>query len=388
MSLRAERVEAVVWLEAGQGLVRTIDLVPPEAELTSFSASLLAAAAASEQARPGKLMVDRPELFQAIEKVAQELGIEVELDAGVGHTVRAFLGHSQLDYSYLGHGDVSTEQVAEFFQWAADYFELEPWEMLEGEDQIVVEGLTQDPLTCTFLSHLQVHLSPDQVFSLRAACPEGALKLELARYGWPIHAAGAPVLVREDRPERPNPTAAELELMTTLLSAMVAFLLVREDELELVSPEGRQVRVRWHETSESTNQPMSEAELDRRIQHFWDAGQPHQAIGVASRACREEPVLSKLERLAELYFRLGLYEQAHELWSNFRDDSSADWLAVAALCEHRLGREPAFYRRLHRAQAKNPGLGGRLLGGRDGFSRRWSVHWQRCPEALAQLANS
>ncbi|MCA9791649.1 MAG: hypothetical protein KC910_07625, partial [Candidatus Eremiobacteraeota bacterium] len=281
ISLRAERVEAVVWLEARQGLVRTIDLVGPDAELSSFSTSLLAAmhqpAAGAEQACPAKLKVDRPELLEAIRPVAEEHGIEVELDAKVGQTVREFLGHSQLDYGYLGHGDVAPERVNEFFRWAADYFELEPWEMLEGEDQLVIEGLTERRLTCTFHSHLQVHLGPDQILLLKPASPEGVLKLEIEQHGWPVQAAGAPVLLRTDRPERPGPTAQELELMSALLSAMVAFLLVREDELELVSPEGQRVQVCWHEGSETPALPMSDDELDRRIQHFWDAGEPHQA---------------------------------------------------------------------------------------------------------------
>ncbi|MCA9793883.1 MAG: hypothetical protein KC910_18870 [Candidatus Eremiobacteraeota bacterium] len=401
-----EKADAVVWLEAESLQVRTLDLIPVDAGLTHFSRGLLEAMHSGEFPPPGRLLVEAPEQLVALGGVAELEGIPVEVDQGAtalaSTSIRPLLEQLKEGpgYGYLLNGDIDPDRVGEFFRKVDEFYDLEP-----PQGYLVIEGITPEPLYAdtfspTTVPSLRLYYSADfynqissgltdAIFSLSSLFltqaspkfPHLALQLEVLCKKWVVHPLGLPMLLNLGRPERVHPTADELELTISVLDHLIAFL--DPDPARPVSD----VVMEWFEPEERYPVPEASHQLDARVEELWSQGEPYQAIGLARRSLRLTATSLRRQRLADLYFRLGLYDQALSLWSAFREDKTPEWQAVGALCECRVGHLASGRRLLKKVLKKAPDLGGRLLhvGSQDEFSKRWRGHWQACPEAIQAL---
>lgn len=277
-------VDVMIWVEKKTGVIRAAEMVPSDCELSAFPASLARAMESplvGKPARPGRVLVDRPGLLEAIEPVAREAGFKAELRPSLAEldTLVAALEEDMGQgpgFSYLDEGDVTSEEVEAFVTAAIAYLDIEPWTYAEDYELLRVEGLEPTPVLCSVLGAagiergLAIYLTPEAAdLYLSGQVPERideapalgvtllapeevppGLEAEIFQWGWPVHPDGFPLLLRSDRPERSAPTSSELALARKVLEALTAFLAA--DPMEAVwgpstvkLSSGETVEVEW-----------------------------------------------------------------------------------------------------------------------------------------------
>ncbi|MGE0494264.1 MAG: hypothetical protein AB7S38_33945 [Vulcanimicrobiota bacterium] len=400
------KADAVIWVDGESQRLRSLDFVPVGSGLTHFSRGLLQAIHDGEAPPPGRLLVEAPAQVTALGGLSELDGISMEVDPSATSlawsTMRPILEQLKAGagYGYLIDHDLDPDRVGEFFRKVDEFYDLE---LPSG--YLMLEGLRAEPLYLHLaplrtLPALRVYYSLDfynliasgltgAVFSFPSLfltqaspkVPHLALEVEVLSKGWVVHPLGLPMLLNLGRPERVHPTADELELMISVLDHLIAFL-----DPDSGRPPS-EVVMEWFEPSELTPVPESDQQLGARLEELWAQGVPYQAIGLATRAVSLQASSLRRHWLADLYFRLDVYDEASLLWSTFREDKTPEWQAVGALCECRVGHLASGRRLLKKVLKKAPDLGARLLqaSSEDEFSKRWRGHWQSCPEAVQVL---
>lgn len=372
-----------VWVESSTGKLRCLDMVDAGSEVAEFSRSLLTAVQGTGQSaepyRPGRVVVDRPELLESVESVARSHQIEALLDPEIGD----YLGGLVRDledfmsdgpgFQYLATEDVEPEEVEAFFQQFNSFLRAAPWEDYYDSDVLTVTGLGAEPLQCSILGAdgtpgLALYLDDDaRELYLSGLVHDGheapalvallvepgeigpGLAGEIALHNWPVHPGGVPTMMRVDREERPHPTAPELALMTKMLEAVTVFSYEEDVECEPLH-----FRLSSGEfVSVSCEDALEEDPLDV-VESFQESGEIMEALVAAEVGLGMFPDYDALRyRLAELLHSNRYFERLRMLCREFRGDKSIEWLLVSALADFECGHLPSCQRTLQKAVKKD-----------------------------------
>lgn len=423
-------VEAEIWVDTRSGQLRMLELVPAGSDLSSFSANLWRAITEPIRGetpyRPGEVVVDRPELAQALMSLAQEQKIQVSTEPAVAEAFDDVVEQMEAEladgpgYQFLADEDVDPALVAAFYEQANRYLDLEPWMAHLDSDWIAVEGLEKEPLFCSILgaggepglamcwtragaeefAHGRVgpdHDIPSLAFMVQRDDElRPGLQGELLEHGWPRHSEGAAVLLRGDRPERPQPTNDELRLMTSVLEAVTLFLASqakRSKKVKLAT--GQTVSVRYDKKlSEIVPEVDDDGWLFMMLDQLSDAHRLEEALDVAAGALYSAPYLnfSVLSRLVSYLLRLERYQELEDIWEKFAPTGPPEWSYVGALNAIARGKTALGKKRLKEGATSDLEVGKRILGlsssPDDDFAEIWRPLWQANPEAMNLLAQA
>lgn len=146
--------EIVIWGDSTHGLLLGYDVLtggaPAEAVLPSFIAALERPFPAGGPPRqPNTVRVLRPEMADAIRRVAEPLGIAVEVVAALPMLDDAYRSMEQElavlaapeppDQGYLEQTDIPEPVLADAFAAAADFYRDKPWKRLTNTEPFLLE---------------------------------------------------------------------------------------------------------------------------------------------------------------------------------------------------------------------------------------------------------
>ena len=420
-------LEVEVVVEGGTGVVRITEFVPASSSMESFAETLLCAIEQpippGASYRPGVLVVDRAELAMAVRALTLELGIEVEVQPQVKTELGALIEEMEEhlsegpDYGFLRDDDVDPKLVGDFFAQAHAFLSQSPWETIDSDEVLEIDGLSSETVLCSILGHggeygLAVYLSRDSVemfftgqvetgeeapsLAVVVIDPqqaEGSLREEMDQHGWKGHALGIPILLRGDRPDRPHPTNDELRMVTKVLEVARLFAEDPEGELPFEISSGEVVKVAISEELVGEWEPFSDFEgpiqAIMTLDALWQDGEIHQAAGVASayldRSKQFDPPI--VYRLALYLCQLGELAALKACWPDLAQGDYAEWHYVEAFLEAQQGMMLAAESHLQRGYASDASVARRLLGEADAddFALLWAPMWAANKPALELL---
>lgn len=252
-------MDVVIWVnQAGDlKLVEAIEATTaPEHEF-----ALMARAARQAQGQPERWLSLRPEL--GLEAPEDRVPLDVAY-ISLDQTLEAYLP------GFLGNG-ATTEQVAELYLAATDFWQRKLWTEVQDVQLARVEGLETTPLWVSVMGGEGVErglaifltkqgavaaLAEDQATLSR--CPlltlsyfeekDAGTKLarEVEAEKWPLPEPGLfPWIVSTLREAREDPTPAEIKLVMGVVEAIQATVPMTGGYKNTTLKDGRRVRVRW-----------------------------------------------------------------------------------------------------------------------------------------------
>ncbi len=252
-------MDVVIWVnqEGDLKLVEAIEATTsPEHEF-----ALMARAARQAQGQPERWLSLRPEL--GLEAPEDRVPLDVAY-ISLDQTLEAYLP------GFLGNG-ASTEQVAELYLSATDFWQRKLWTEVQDVKLARVEGLETTPLWVSVMGGEGVErglaifltkqgavaaLAEDQATLSR--CPlltlsyfaekDAGTKLarEVEAEKWPLPEPGLfPWIVSTLREAREDPTPAEIKLVMGVVEAIQATIPMTGGYKNTTLKDGRRVRVRW-----------------------------------------------------------------------------------------------------------------------------------------------
>lgn len=415
------------WVESSSGIVRQCQVVPAESPLEGFADRLRLAIerplSGMRSYRPGGILVDRPELAEAIKDLCAHHRIEIQVRSEVAGKLQELVSKLERDlgggagFGYMLGEDVEPELVADFFQRACAVLNRHPWYLVPDPLMLEIVGLLHRPVYVSVLGEgsdveLVLHMNPADAFAFSASrknrdsvpglhltlFPPGqarpGLRAEMEQYGWQGHELGIPLLLSGYRPEQSNPTALELKIMSLVLEA-----------LELFDSEPESCTVQLHQGSEVLlrlvpyveqeildSSPMQADDVLQTLDKLWAEGDVEEAIKIAvmflsKPGNQSKPIVHRFPLYLCVKGDLGW---ANRFWQAHTQGCGAEWYYLGAFLDLRRGHASSALKRLKKGVKHDPEVGRRLLGQdqNDNYSKLWGPMWQGHPASLEALTGA
>lgn len=410
------------WVESSSGIVRQCQVVPGESPLEGFAARLESAIerplSGMKAYRPGGILVDRPELAEAIQDLCARHRIEIQVRPAVAEKLQELVSKLERDlgggpgFGYMLGEEIEPALVGELFDRAARVLDRRPWFLVPSPLLLEIAGLLHLPIYLSVLGEgsdveLVLHLSPKDAHQFSAAggtsvpglhltlFPPGqarpGLKAEMDQYGWQAHPLGIPLLLSGFRPEQSNPTALELKIMNLVLEALEQFEINLDLNVVRLS-QGTEAQLRLVPIVEPEileSRPMEAGDVLETLDKLWAEGEVDEAVKIAvlflSRPGNESrPIAYRLP----LYLCVkGDLQWASGYWQLHTHGCAPEWYYLGAYLDLQRGYASSALRRLKKGIKHSPEVGHRLLNQdeSDDYARLWGPMWRDHPESLAML---
>ena len=413
------------WVESSSGIVRQCQVVPAASPFQGFADRLASAInrplGGMRAYRPGGILVDRPELAEAIGDLCAENRIEIKIRPEVAEKLQELVARLERDlgggagFGYLLGDEVEPNLVAELFERTGRVLDRRPWYQVPYPLMLEVAGLLHMPVYVSVLGEggdveLVVHMSPKEAHAFSAnrdgkeevpglhltLFPPGTvrtgLKAEMEQYGWREHALGVPLLLSGYGPEKSNPTGLELKIMNLVLETLERFDPEPTTSSVRLS-QGSEVQLRlvpFVEPEILDSRSMEPGDVVETLDKLWAEGDLDEAIRIAVMFLSKpgnhdgNPIMYRLP----LYLcGKGDLEWANRYWHAHSHGCAAEWHYLGAFVDLRRGHSSSALKRLKKGVKHDPEVGRRLLGKDENgeYIRLWRPMWQSQPRALEML---